>query len=123
MADEKKEMEFEAALKKLETIVANLENGELSLEAALKQYEEGVKLADACSKRLSEAEKRVELLMKTTGGKLKVQAFEPEPAREPQTREAPQPREGREFRQQGGRDGRGGGGRGPREGSHRRKRR
>ena len=71
MSEEKKEIEFEAALKKLETIVGNLEGGDLSLEAALKQYEEGVRLADICSKRLSEAEKKVEVLMKTSGGKTK----------------------------------------------------
>ena len=76
MADEKKEMEFEAALKRLENIVENLENGELSLEAALKQYEEGVRMADICSKRLTEAEKKVEVLMKTGGGKLKAAPFE-----------------------------------------------
>ena len=76
MADEKKEIEFETALKRLETIVENLENGELSLEAALKQYEEGVRMADVCSKRLTEAEKRVEVLMKTNGGKLKAMPFE-----------------------------------------------
>lgn len=74
MAEEKKEVEFEVALKKLETIVANLEGGELSLEQALKQYEEGVRMADICSKRLTEAEKKVELLIKA-GGKLKAQPF------------------------------------------------
>jgi len=78
MSEEKREIEFETALKKLESIVGNLENGELSLEAALKQYEEGVKMADICSKRLSEAEKRVEVLMKTSGGKFKTAAFEDE---------------------------------------------
>ena len=77
MADEKKEMEFEAALKRLENIVENLENGELSLEVALKQYEEGVRMADICSKRLTEAEKKVEVLMKTSGGKLKAAPFPP----------------------------------------------
>ena len=71
MSDEKKELEFEAALKKLETIVENLEAGDLSLEQALKQYEEGVRMADICSKRLTDAEKKVEVLMKTGGGKLK----------------------------------------------------
>ena len=76
MNDAKKEIEFEPALKKLETIVENLENGELSLEVALKQYEEGVKMADICSKRLNEAEKKVEILMKTSGGKLKTAPFE-----------------------------------------------
>ena len=75
---ETKEIEFEQALKKLESIVANLENGDLSLEQALKQYEEGVKMADVCSKRLSEAQKRVEVLMKTAGGKFKTETFESE---------------------------------------------
>jgi exodeoxyribonuclease VII small subunit len=76
MTDEKKEVEFETALKRLESIVENLENGELSLETALKQYEEGVRMADICSKRLTEAEKKVEVLMKTSGGKLKTAPFE-----------------------------------------------
>ena len=76
MSEEKKEVEFEVALRKLETIVENLEGGDLSLEAALKQYEEGVRLADICSKRLSEAEKKVEVLMKTSSGKLKTAPFE-----------------------------------------------
>lgn len=75
MADNK-EMEFEPALKKLEAIVQKLEDGELSLEDALKQFEEGVRLADLCSKRLTEAEKKVEVLMKTTGGKFKTEPFE-----------------------------------------------
>ena len=85
MNEEKREIEFETALKKLETIVENLENGELSLEAALKQYEEGVRMAELCSKRLTEAEKRVEVLVKTSGGKLKAVPFETD-AQEPPTK-------------------------------------
>ena len=76
MGEDKKEVEFETALKKLETIVENLETGDLSLEQALKQYEEGVRMADICSKRLTEAEKKVEILMKTGGGRLKAEPFE-----------------------------------------------
>ena len=76
MGEEKKEVEFETALKKLENIVENLETGDMSLEQALKQYEEGVRMADICSKRLTEAEKKVEVLMKT-GGKLKTAPFPP----------------------------------------------
>ena len=72
------EIEFEAALKKLESIVQNLENGDLTLEQALKQYEEGVKMADICTKRLTEAQKRVEVLVKTNAGKFKTEAFEDE---------------------------------------------
>ena len=78
MGDEKKEIEFETALKRLESIVETLENGELSLETALKQYEEGVRMADICSKRLTEAEKKVEVLMKTNPGKFKTVPFEEE---------------------------------------------
>jgi exodeoxyribonuclease VII small subunit len=77
VGEEKKEIEFETALKKLEGIVENLETGDLSLEQALKQYEEGVRMADICSKRLTEAEKKVEVLMKT-GGKLKAVPFSTE---------------------------------------------
>ena len=76
MSSEPKEIEFEAALKKLESIVEKLEGGDLSLEDALKQYEEGVRMADVCSKRLTEAEKKVEVLMKTSSGKLKTAPFE-----------------------------------------------
>ena len=86
MVDEKKEVEFESALKRLESIVENLENGELSLEAALKQYEEGVRMADICSKRLTEAEKKVEVLMKTSGGKLKAVPFEGDLDEAPRTK-------------------------------------
>lgn len=76
MSGEAKEMAFDAALKKLESLVESLESGELSLEDALKKYEEGVKLADFCTKRLSEAEKKVELLMKTNPGRFKTEPLE-----------------------------------------------
>ena len=73
---ETKEVPFEQALKKLETIVENLEDGDLSLDEALKAYEEGVRMADLCTKRLTEAEKRVEVLMKLDSGKFKSVPFE-----------------------------------------------
>ena len=76
MTQETKEIAFDVALKKLESIVEGLENGDLSLEEALKKYEEGVKMADICSKRLSEAEKKIEILMKTNAGKFKTVPFE-----------------------------------------------
>ncbi len=75
---ESKEIEFETALKKLESLVEKLENGDLSLEEALKSYEEGVRMADICSKRLTEAERKVEVLMKTSGGKFKTVPLEEE---------------------------------------------
>lgn len=76
MSQDPKEVPFETALKKLEGIVEKLENGDLSLEEALKQYEEGVRMADVCTKRLTEAERKVEVLMKTSPGKFKAVPFE-----------------------------------------------
>ncbi len=59
---------FETALKKLEEVVRKLEGGELSLDDSLKAFEEGVKLAGFCSRKLNEAEKRVEILIKQKDG-------------------------------------------------------
>jgi exodeoxyribonuclease VII small subunit len=54
--------DFDQALKKLEDIVTSMENGSLSLEQALKQYEEGVALARQCQNALQEAQKRIQQL-------------------------------------------------------------
>lgn len=67
---EKKELKFEEALEKLEKIVEDLEGGELSLDESMKRYEEGIRLSQLCSKRLEEAKKRIELLLKSEDGKL-----------------------------------------------------
>ena len=56
-------MDFEKNLKRLEEIVAKLEDGELQLEESLKLFEEGVKISRACNTKLSEAEKKVKLLL------------------------------------------------------------
>lgn len=68
---------FEKSLEKLEAIVKQLESGELDLDASLKSFEEGVKLSRLCEKRLAEAEKRVEVLLKQNEG------FATEPFEEP----------------------------------------
>ena len=59
------DIQFEKALERLEKIVSALESGELSLDEALKRYEEGVKLSRACSKKLNETEKKIEMLTKS----------------------------------------------------------
>ena len=69
------EMKFEDALKKLEKIVADLESGDLSLDDSLKKYEEGVKLAQFCLKKLESARKKVEILVKSGSGKLEAKLF------------------------------------------------
>ena len=63
-----KPKDFETSLKKLEEIVKELEEGELSLEQSLERYEKGVGLARFCSAKLDEAEKRIEMLQKNEAG-------------------------------------------------------
>jgi len=59
--------DFESRLKKLETIVSQLEQGEMSLEQSLAAFEEGVKLLQECQQSLSQAEQKVQLLMEQQG--------------------------------------------------------
>ena len=69
---------FEANLEKLQIAVKKLESGELSLEDALKQFEEGVKLSHDCQALLSAAEQKVELLVNISpDGKSQTQGFTP----------------------------------------------
>lgn len=69
---------FEKDLEKLESIVGALEEGGLSLDESLKQFELGIKLARRCEKALSEAEKRIEILSKKSDGELVAEPFEDE---------------------------------------------
>ena len=55
---------FEEALGRLEDIVKKMEAGDMTLEESLKAFEEGIKLARLCSRKLDEAERRVEILLK-----------------------------------------------------------
>ena len=54
---------FETQLTELESVVEQLESGELPLEDALKVFEKGVKLSRQCQQLLSEAEQKVTILM------------------------------------------------------------
>jgi exodeoxyribonuclease VII small subunit len=61
---------FEDGLTELEGIVQRLEKGELPLEDSLAAFERGVALVRTLSQRLAEVEQRVEVLLKSDGGKL-----------------------------------------------------
>jgi exodeoxyribonuclease VII small subunit len=61
---------FEIALEELEGVVEQLETGELALEESLVAFERGVGLVIYCNQKLTEAEKRVELLVKDKEGKV-----------------------------------------------------
>ena len=75
MAKQKKEPGFEQSLTRLEEIVDKLESEELELEESLTLFEEGVKLAEQCNRRLDQAEKKVTLLIKDKGGDLLEEPF------------------------------------------------
>ena len=69
-------LSFEKALERLETIVQEMESGELSLENALKKFEEGIKLSQLCHHKLNETEKRITLLMEQSEGSVNEMPFD-----------------------------------------------
>lgn len=71
-----KKMDFEKSLERLETIVEEMESGELSLEQMIKHFEEGSKLVTLCSGKLNEVEQKIEKLVKKDG-EMTTEPFEP----------------------------------------------
>ncbi|MEW6209014.1 MAG: exodeoxyribonuclease VII small subunit [Acidobacteriota bacterium] len=71
-----KDKNFEASLAELERIVAQLEAGDLPLEQSLELFERGVRLSRECQKRLDEAERKVETLLKNEDGSHRVVPFD-----------------------------------------------
>ena len=70
----KKSVNLEKSIADLETLVDELESGDLPLEKAMKKFEEGIKLTRQCQAALKEAEQKVEVLVQSAGG---VEALEP----------------------------------------------
>ena len=77
------ELNFEAAMDRLEAIVDQMESGKMMLEELIVRYEEGMKLVKTCQERLASAEQRIEIITRNHAGKPVVQNFEPnkEPSR------------------------------------------
>ena len=73
---------FEQSMKQLEQIVQELESGDLPLEKAMKKFEEGIQLSQACTEMLDKTEKKISLLLKDQEGKPLERPFE---ATEPST--------------------------------------
>lgn len=63
----KKSVNLEKSLADLETLVDELESGDLPLEKAMKKFEEGIKLTRLCQTALKEAEQKVEILVQSAG--------------------------------------------------------
>ena len=74
------ELKFEEAIADLEQVVEQLESGDLSLEDSLEAFEKGVGLVRYCNQKLSQVEKKVELLVKDKQGQLQLKAFGNGPA-------------------------------------------
>lgn len=67
---------FEAGLAELETVVKQLESGELPLERALELFEKGMQLSERCRRQLEDAETRVEILTRK-GNQMQAEPFKP----------------------------------------------
>ena len=76
MATKTKGGAFEQALERLEKIVEELQTADLPLETRLKRFEEGVALVRECKKALDGATKKVEVLIKSSGGKMEARLFD-----------------------------------------------
>ena len=74
----KKEFNLEKSLTDLESLVEELESGDLPLDVAMKKFEEGIKLTRGCQAALKEAEQKVEILLKSAGGEETLEKFESE---------------------------------------------
>lgn len=68
---------FEASLNELERIVKQLEDGDLALEESLKLFEDDVRLSRECRERLTNAERRIEVLMKGPDGTVSLEPVGP----------------------------------------------
>ncbi len=69
------EIKFEKAMNRLEHIVEELEKGELDIDKSLEIFEEGIKMSRVCSKKLNEAEQKIETLTKNQKGELVAELF------------------------------------------------
>ena len=70
------DLKYEDALKRLEKLVGELDKSELDLETRLKKFEDGTKLARLLLKKLEQAKKKVQLLVKTHVGEAELVPFD-----------------------------------------------
>ncbi len=72
---------YDAIVARLERVVGDLESGQLTLEQSIEKFAEGVRLAREASRKLDEAERRVELLVRSADGEDEAVPFDPESGR------------------------------------------
>ena len=71
---------FEECLQSLEKVVERIESGESSLEDSLASFEEGVRLVQSCNRKLSDVERRIEVLTKDSDGQARLRELTEEEA-------------------------------------------
>ncbi len=74
---------YDAVVARLERVVGELESGGLSLEASIEKFAEGVKLAHEATRKLDEAERRIDLLVRNADGSQDEVPFDPEGSKGP----------------------------------------
>lgn len=74
---------YDAIVTRLERVVSDLEGGQLTLEQSIERFAEGVRLAKDASRKLDEAERRVEMLVRGAGGEDETVPLPAEGARGP----------------------------------------
>lgn len=80
MAKVTKNVKFEDAMHRLDTIVEAMESGEIGIEESITRYEEAMQLAAHCREILDKSEQRIKKIQIDAAGKPKVEPFEPPPA-------------------------------------------
>jgi len=74
-SNEQQTKSFETSLESLEQIVRQLEQGDLALEKSLELFEQGIRLSRECQERLSQAERRIEILLRDNQGRPVANSF------------------------------------------------
>jgi len=65
--EDKKEINFEESIEKIEKIAEELESGKLNLDESIKKFEEGMNLSKKCSEYLENAEKKITMIINDAG--------------------------------------------------------
>ncbi len=73
--DNSKDFSFENRLNRLREVVKEMDEGNLSLDDSLKLFEEGIKLYRSCNTTISEAEQKINILLKNEKGELSEESF------------------------------------------------
>jgi len=72
---------YDGLVSRLERVVGELESGQLTLEESVERFAEGVRLAREASRKLDEAERKVELLVRSADGEDEAVPFDPDSGR------------------------------------------